>query len=159
MSKVRKQTETPQRPEYRTIRTDSFSEASWSKGWIRSYVLVSFPLLWETVWQKKGNWVDREVYFNLQSQPAMLEKSRQKLQMANHTTSIAKIKGWGMHACSLACTQLNFSILIQFWNPFIGNGATHTDLNMPIDQLNVGNPLSGLSSQVVSSCRLKLSIT
>lgn len=43
----------PQRPEYRTIRTDSFSEASWAKGWIRSYVLVSFPLLWETVWQKR----------------------------------------------------------------------------------------------------------
>jgi hypothetical protein len=32
----------------------------------------------------------------------------------------------------LACTQLDFSTLIQFKNPCIGNGATHSRQSLPI---------------------------
>lgn len=155
MSKVRKQTEIPKGLNLELFeRTPSLEQVG-----LRDGSGIQLQCFSEKQSDNKGNWADREVYFSLQSQPAMLEKSRQKLPTAGHTTSMARIRGWGMHACPLACAQLNFSILIQVWNSFIGNGATRTDLNMPIGQLNVGNPLSGLSSQVVASCRWKLNIT
>lgn len=67
-----------------------------------------------------------------------------------------------MRACSLACTQLRFSIHMQFRTPFLGNGAARSGLALPtpvnlIETSPTGQPSAEgpsfrLSSQMTFGC-------
>ena len=58
-------------------------------------------------------------------------KARQELTVAAHITFTVKSREKQMHACFLACTQLNCSVHTHFRTPCLRSGAPHGGLDPP----------------------------
>lgn len=90
----------------------------------------------------------------------------QRLETASHTALTVKSRGRWVHTCHwLACSQLEFSTLIQFRRPLLGSGATHGGTSLSalikwrqalrdifLGQTDVDSPSLRLPFQVILGC-------